>query len=273
MFSKKFFPLFSILFVFLACSENKDVSQDYKDSTSKKQPYQTTIDTGRVEVTLSNGKEKQISFCRYAYFKLNDSSFVYEEKVNKKIIEELSYYFDEKERAKLSPKLNVEFFKEILRLYKEMYEENKFDDILWGVDEYFDIDNSYKEFVYLTRAAYDYSGGAHGNYLNNNYLFSKETGEQLFLADVINDFSKFKVLAEKNFRIQNEIPPKVSLEDYGFWFEKGFEPSQNFYFSEKGMEFVYNPYEIGPYALGQVTFTIPKKDILPFLKINIERTK
>jgi hypothetical protein len=270
---KKLIFLFSFFATLLACSNDKKSSTENLKSTNVGEPYQPVIDTGKVEITLSNGKEKQISFCRYAYFKLNDSSFVYEEMVNKKILEELSYYFDEKERAKLSPKLNVEFFKEILSLYKEMYEENKFDDILWGVDEFFDIDNSYKEFVYLTRAAYDYSGGAHGNYLNNNYLFSKETGEQLHLADVINDFSKFKVLAEKNFRIQNEIPPKVSLEDYGFWFEKEFEPSQNFYFSEKGMEFVYNPYEIGPYALGQITFTISKKDILPFLKINIERTK
>ncbi len=263
---------FTFILLFASCGETKKEEIVEKSIQLANENYVPIIDTGRVEVILSNGKESQASVCRYAYFKLNDSSFVYEENVNKKILEELRHYFNDKERLKLSPKLNVGFFKKVLSEYKKMYEENRFDDVLWGVDENFDIDNGYKNFVVLTRGAYDYSGGAHGNYLTNYYLLDKKTGEEIRLHDALTDVKKVTKIGEKYFRKTQELPPNMSLEDCGFWFEKGFQLTGNFYFSEKGMEFIYNPYEIGPYALGMIEFTIPMKEIAPFLKISLERT-
>lgn len=42
-------------------------------------------------------------------------------------------------------------------------------------------------------------------------------------------------------------------------------PSTNPYLTADGVKFVYQEYEIGPYAIGTPTFTIPLKDIQPFI--------
>ena len=43
-------------------------------------------------------------------------------------------------------------------------------------------------------------------------------------------------------------------------------PNQNFFVTGKGMGFAYNPYEIGPYVMGEINIYIPFSDLKKYLK-------
>ncbi len=48
-------------------------------------------------------------------------------------------------------------------------------------------------------------------------------------------------------------------------------PNNNFILTNKGVMFSYTPYEIGPYALGQVNLFIPYEQIKEVLKENYNK--
>lgn len=43
------------------------------------------------------------------------------------------------------------------------------------------------------------------------------------------------------------------------------------YLTEKGMAFIYQPYEIAPYAVGSISFTIPYENLKPFLTETVNK--
>ena len=43
-------------------------------------------------------------------------------------------------------------------------------------------------------------------------------------------------------------------------------PNNNFSVGDSGIEWVFQPYEVGPYALGIVTATLSWKQLKPYLK-------
>ena len=43
-------------------------------------------------------------------------------------------------------------------------------------------------------------------------------------------------------------------------------PNENFSVGPDGIEWIFQPYEIGPYALGIVTATLSWKQLKPYLK-------
>lgn len=45
-----------------------------------------------------------------------------------------------------------------------------------------------------------------------------------------------------------------------------FMPSSNFIPSKAGLIFIYNPYEIAPYALGTIEITVPKEALKGIIK-------
>ena len=45
-------------------------------------------------------------------------------------------------------------------------------------------------------------------------------------------------------------------------------PSSNFILGKDGITFIYNPYEIAPYALGRIELTISNATLEPLFKKN-----
>jgi len=72
-------------------------------------------------------------------------------------------------------------------------------------------------------------------------------------------------LLERNFRKQNNLQPTDSLTTAGL-FENEIKPNDNFYVTGKGIDFAYTPYEIGPYAMGEIEIFISFKDAEPYLQ-------
>jgi hypothetical protein len=114
---------------------------------------------------------------------------------------------------------------------------------------------------------YAYTGGAHGNYGTVYTSYNITQNKKLELSDILNaaGIAKLQLLLERNFRKQNNLQPTDSLAAAGL-FENEIKPNDNFYVAGKGIVFAYTPYEIGPYAMGEIEIFISFKDAEPYLQ-------
>ncbi|MBN9483353.1 MAG: hypothetical protein BGO70_12800 [Bacteroidetes bacterium 43-93] len=111
----------------------------------------------------------------------------------------------------------------------------------------------------------DYSGGAHGNY-GVSYLNMDMQNKKLWkLEDIMTvDSVKLQTILEKQARKAFDIPAGGKLSD-GLLTDRVM-PNGNFYITNTGITFVYNPYEIAAYAYGIASFFIPYAEIKELLK-------
>lgn len=121
-----------------------------------------------------------------------------------------------------------------------------------------------------------YLGGAHPNTYTLYTTLYLTTGRPVALEDLLldGDPARLESLAEAHFRQVRELGPEEDLHAAGFWFESengndsghegssGFELADSFALTDDGLLFHYNPYDIGPYALGGTTFTIPRSELI-----------
>jgi len=114
--------------------------------------------------------------------------------------------------------------------------------------------------------AYEFTGGAHGNFGANYQVLDLEKKKVLKPEDIFKPEYKTAMvpLLEKAFRKTFKVDPEKSIES--MLLEKEIKPNDNFYITDKGVAFSYTPYEIAPYAAGQITLFIPFADIKPLMK-------
>jgi hypothetical protein len=112
---------------------------------------------------------------------------------------------------------------------------------------------------------YSFRGGAHGIQTLSNIVFDAKTGLQVNEADLFTPGYQAPVAQLIRASIQAsmekedpELLQLVNLEEVA--------PNGNFALHEEGVEWLYQPYEVGPYALGIVTTTIPWEQLKPYLK-------
>lgn len=111
---------------------------------------------------------------------------------------------------------------------------------------------------------YAYEGGAHGNYGTRIFCYDVKNKTAIRLKDIINaDTAALQPIVEKNFRLQMGLKPGVALNTV--LFENRLAMTDNFYFTEKGIGFIYDPYEIASYAQGTINIFVPFTDLQPYL--------
>lgn len=122
------------------------------------------------------------------------------------------------------------------------------------------------DFLILNKYGYSYSGGAHGNAWSLFISLDLRNRHRMRLSDIIaGKEEELAELLEKNMRKTYDIKDEESLQDFGL-FELHIYPNDNFYFDDKGLSFLYNQYEIAPYAAGMIEFTLPWGDLKELLK-------
>jgi hypothetical protein len=124
-----------------------------------------------------------------------------------------------------------------------------------------------KNLMVLSRFMYDYTGGAHGNYGSYYSVYDLNTSKKLVLADVITveGIKNMPAILEKNYRLQNNVPDTQSLSEYGLLVDTIYA-NENFALTPGCLMFNYTPYEIGPYAAGEVIIYIPVNQVEKYLK-------
>ena len=118
---------------------------------------------------------------------------------------------------------------------------------------------------------YTFEGGAHGSATDYSVNIDKATGK--VLKETV-DTTQVKALqpilrkgALRYFNAQGDKDiTEKNLGDYLF-IEKGIIPLPKYapYLAKDGVHFIYQQYEIGPYAMGMVSFVVPYSDIKAFL--------
>ena len=126
-------------------------------------------------------------------------------------------------------------------------------------------------YLIYNSTTYTFEGGAHGSATDYSVNIDKATGKVLKETVDTTQVKDLQPILRKGvlryFKEQGdkEITEK-NLGDYLF-IEKGIIPLPKHapYLAKDGVHFIYQQYEIGPYAMGMVSFVVPYSDIKAFL--------
>lgn len=110
---------------------------------------------------------------------------------------------------------------------------------------------------------YSFTGGAHGASFTGFLNWNTKTGKKLTLKDLITDKSlpNLTKVADSIFRRQENLTDTSSLINDYFFKGGKFSLNNNVLISPLGLRFLYNQYEIKPYAAGQTDLLVPYKKI------------
>ncbi len=116
---------------------------------------------------------------------------------------------------------------------------------------------------------YSYQGGAHGASFTTYINWNAKDNKNIKLSDILTDGynSKLTSVADSIFRKDEKLEPNQPLDNY-FFKDNKFALNENFLITPLGLKFLYNQYEIKPYAAGQTELLIPYQNISSLLKPN-----
>ena len=105
--------------------------------------------------------------------------------------------------------------------------------------------------------------GAHGMYSNRYYTIDLSNWGKIGLDDIFQPDSSdtlSSILLNRLMKQLNVSSPD-SLLELGYFDTEDIIATENFYLTDTGICWVYNPYEIACYATGQTSIEIPFKEI------------
>lgn len=105
----------------------------------------------------------------------------------------------------------------------------------------------------LQVSRYQFTGGAHGFSSTELRVLDLKNGVRIKLSDIFqaNYKTLLSKIIEQKVRAYFKIADNESLEEGGM-LVSNIEPTENFYLTDKGIGFIYNPYEIAAYSYGTV---------------------
>jgi len=121
--------------------------------------------------------------------------------------------------------------------------------------------------VTLQVGGYMFQGGAHGATITRFINWDSKANKNLKLSDIlVNGYSdKLTNVADTIFRKDEKLSDTSSLARDYFFKNNQFALNDNFLITPVGLRFLYNQYEIKPYAAGQTDLLIPYAKIKSLL--------
>ena len=152
-----------------------------------------------------------------------------------------------------------------------IYEQNKNDPSVKGrvftVNSYAKIVRQDSSLLALQIGGYMFQGGAHGATMTYFLNWNTKTDKRINLSDLLitGYDDKLTRIADTIFRTNELLSDTASLADNYFFKNNEFALNNNFLVTPTGLRFLYNQYEIKPYAAGQTSLIIPYSKIKPLL--------
>jgi len=260
-----FFSILSTV-LFFSCTQ-KTIKTEEKDFVKK---YYLSNDTSKGALSVDVEVEIPVAFANKEVLK----------QIRTTIITNL---FGDEYISHSNDSLVLLFTKDLLTEYKENNEPslrdkdslNKYTIENEHVISGFSLLSDKKIYVYGIER-YVYMGGAHGLETRNYYNFDLNSGKTLSESDLfksnyeaeLSEIIKKRIVEEsKEMKETKETEPILSLEDTDFWADS-IKPNGNFYITDESINYVFNPYEIAPYYMGQTEVTIPFNRLKNILKPN-----
>ena len=117
----------------------------------------------------------------------------------------------------------------------------------------------------MKRYSYEYTGGAHGYGAEYGTTIDLKTGEELELIDLaVDSYGLIDVCADYVLEKLSEREDELS-EDYKTYISENLQ-NCNWYLDASGIEFVFAPYEIGPYSSGNIVVGVPYSQVAAYMK-------
>lgn len=134
----------------------------------------------------------------------------------------------------------------------------------------FKVEAETDKYVTLSISSYTYQGGAHGSSVISQQTFRQEDGRELGWNNMFNVENQFKLRElmkdklMKYFNVTSEDDFRACLlnPDDAFMLPLPQTPPV---LLKDGIRFVYQQYEIAPYACGMPEFTLPYSEVKPLL--------
>jgi len=258
----QYLPLLGIVLLMNACmwgvpkSKSPSIAQDtltYKYDTIKER--------------ASDCGTKPDSGCTIA--KITYPFFDKRPTINDSVIYKLDLFL---EPAKSSPLLNYLIFsdfksdtnlKQIASQFMSIYKKDKLkgnlDNSIYNMDLHSKIIRQDSSILTLEFDEYIFLGGAHG--ISSTYFinWNTKTNKPIYLADILSNGyqTKLTAIADSIFRKSENLSDSTSLKTNYFFKNGVFSLNNNYLITPLGIRFLYNEYEIKPYAAGQTNLLIP----------------
>ncbi len=122
----------------------------------------------------------------------------------------------------------------------------------------------------LEIGGYTFQGGAHGSSVITFINWNTKKQNFVTLSDILTDGYKTKLaaVADTIFRRQEKLSDTTSLARDYFFKDDKFSLNENYLITPLGIRFLYNQYEIKPYAAGTTDLFIPYNKIRSLLRPN-----
>lgn len=131
--------------------------------------------------------------------------------------------------------------------------------LLWNADS----------IISLACQSYQYTGGAHGLTNTTLMVFDLRKNRPLRLDDLFKTGyeSVLRTALENRLRLQYDLGADGPLNGrQGILFNPHLGLTDNFYVTGGGIGFLYNPYEVAPYSVGQIELYLPFAELRSILK-------
>ena len=126
-----------------------------------------------------------------------------------------------------------------------------------------DVIYNRNQLLSLAFTQYQYTGGAHGMMYTRCHSYDLRGRKKIRIQDVFKPGYQTKLklalnqTAKKKYKVQN-LSDALLVDEI--------EPNDNFFLTGKGICFVYQPYEIGPFSMGEQFIYIPYSNLSDLLK-------
>lgn len=249
--------IFAIIILYTGCSENEQIKNNIPIWYSTKYLY---FAHDSLNDQSSPYAEIKLQFPEFISDENDISSFL-----NSEIQSKIRENFREEWRPLEFPEIAKNFMNEFNSF------RNDFPDAPsgWFIETTIDVISTKNKIVSVKTTHFEFMGGAHPNSYVNYYNFDLKHKQIIKLEALMKpgEMQNLTGLAEKIFRKNKHIPEDANLADYGFMFENDvFYINENFLLTDEGILFLYNNYEIAPYAYGRTELFIKFNDIKHMLK-------
>lgn len=163
--------------------------------------------------------------------------------------------------------------KEYLELLPE-YINSKDNDMpaVWFYNYYIadsEVKRGYRDYINYTIMWEEFTGGAHPSSYYTVLNFNPETGEEIVLDDILKENYEEPLtdILINNLAKQLQVENIEGIKEKGYLYQdNGMFISNNFILDNEKIVFIYNRYEIAPYALGDIMIDVTYEELKDLLK-------
>jgi hypothetical protein len=160
--------------------------------------------------------------------------------------------------------------KDFLKAYTDFKKSHTKTEMFYELDTYAKVILQDSALVSLEYGGYTFQGGAHGASFTGFINWNPKANKEILLKDILVDGynAQLTKIAESIFRKDEKLADTASLAGNYFFKDNKFALNENYAITPLGLRFMYNQYEIKPYAAGQTKLFIPYTHIKTLLRPN-----